>query len=46
MHFGYRTRRQLQAEQSIRDEQVIRQMMQQFAATVRAGTIEPVDTQA
>ncbi|WP_295460324.1 DNA polymerase III subunit gamma/tau [uncultured Pseudomonas sp.] len=41
-----RAERQRQAEQSIQDDPLIRQMMQQFAATVRAGTIEPVDTQA
>ncbi|WP_145011227.1 DNA polymerase III subunit gamma/tau [Pseudomonas oryzihabitans] len=41
-----RAERQRQAEQSIQDDPLIRQMIQQFAATVRAGTIEPVDTQA
>ncbi|MBB2896287.1 DNA polymerase-3 subunit gamma/tau [Pseudomonas sp. AS2.8] len=41
-----RAERQRQAELSIQDDPLIRQMMQQFAATVRAGTIEPVDTQA
>ncbi|KTS95485.1 DNA polymerase III subunit gamma/tau [Pseudomonas oryzihabitans] len=41
-----RAERQREAEQSIQDDPLIRQMIQQFAATVRAGTIEPVDTQA
>ena len=41
-----RAERQRLAEQSIQDDPLIRQMMQQSAATVRAGTIEPVDTQA
>ncbi|KTT11151.1 DNA polymerase III subunit gamma/tau [Pseudomonas oryzihabitans] len=41
-----RAERQREAEQSIQDDPLIRQMIQQFAATVRAGTIEPVDNQA
>jgi DNA polymerase-3 subunit gamma/tau len=40
-----RAERQYEAEQSIQNDPLIQQMMDQFAAVVRTGTIEPVDSQ-
>ena len=34
---------QRQAEQSIQDDPLVRQMIQQFAAVIRDGTVEPVE---
>ena len=35
---------QRQAEASIQDDPLVRQMIQQFAAVIRADSIEPLDT--
>jgi DNA polymerase-3 subunit gamma/tau len=39
-----RAERQRQAEASIQDDPLVRQMIQQFAAVIRDGTIEPLNT--
>ncbi|WP_349569725.1 DNA polymerase III subunit gamma/tau [Azotobacter salinestris] len=39
-----RAERQRQAEASIQDDPLIRQLIQQFAAVIRDGTIEPLNT--
>jgi DNA polymerase-3 subunit gamma/tau len=39
-----RATRQQEAEQSIHDDPLVQQMSQQFAAVIRDGTIEPVET--
>ncbi|WP_348658788.1 DNA polymerase III subunit gamma/tau C-terminal domain-containing protein, partial [uncultured Stutzerimonas sp.] len=38
-----RSERQRAAEQSIQTDPVVQQLMQQFAAVIRDGTIEPVE---
>ncbi|MHB0819747.1 DNA polymerase III subunit gamma/tau [Stutzerimonas stutzeri] len=39
----YRTQRQQAAEQSIQSDPLVQQLMQQFAAVIREGTIEPLE---
>ena len=39
----YRTQRQQAAEQSIQSDPLVQQLIQQFAAVIREGTIEPLE---
>jgi DNA polymerase-3 subunit gamma/tau len=40
-----RANRQREAEESIHGDPLVQQMIQQFAAVIRADSIEPIDTQ-
>ena len=40
----WRAERQQQAEQSIHDDPLVREMIQQFGATIRPDSIEPLNT--
>ncbi|MNU07062.1 DNA polymerase III subunits gamma and tau [compost metagenome] len=40
-----RANRQREAEESIHGDPLVQQMIEQFAAVIRADSIEPVDTQ-